>query len=204
MFGTYKRALASIALGLGCFIAMPTAGSADHGDVTDPATDLGDLYAWTTESGTLVVVLTYAPGIPAGGDIVVDPDVLYSIHFDTVVEDPEELIIRIRFGQNPQTERWGVQVRHLPGSGADLVGPLGETLQGPGLARAYVDLADDPFFGDLEGYQATLASGSLQFDPSRDAAAGTNTMAIVLEMDADLVFDGNEPTVLWATAGRIR
>jgi hypothetical protein len=204
-FGLRLGALFGLAL---TCLAGPTSSlrAADHMDapagVVDPATDLGDLYAWETDEGTLVIVLTYAAGIPPGGDIVVDPDVLYSIHFDRILDDPEELIIRVRFGQNPQTEQWGVQIRHLPGAGTDLVGPLGETLQGPGLARAYVDIADDPFFADLDGYESTLASSSFQFDSAQDSFAGGNVMAIVLEMDRDLVFTGNDTLQIWATAGR--
>jgi hypothetical protein len=201
-----RRLVGLIALTVALLIGPRPLLGADHHDAPqtedDPAVDLADLYAWTTDAGTLVVVLTFAPGLLPGADPVLDPDVLYSIHFARVPELPEDLVIRTRFGENLQTGQWGVQIRHLPGAGTDLVGPVGMTLQGPGLARAFVDLVDDPFFADLDGLDDSIASQSLQFDETRDAMAGQNVMAIVLEMDRDLVLVDDDPIYVWATAGR--
>ena len=180
--------------------------AADHLDgpmvQADPAADLGDLYAWSTDEGTLIVALTFAPGLSPGGGEVVDPEVLYSIHFETLADEPEQWVIRTRFGENMTTGEWGVQVRYLPGAGSDLVGPLHTTLQGDGVTRAWAGLVEDPFFADLEGLMATLDSGTLSFDADRDALAGLEAMAIVLELDPELIVEGNAPLRVWATAGR--
>lgn len=165
---------------------------------------LGDLYAWEEPGGKIVLALTYAPGIEPGGEPIYDPDLLYSIwiHFGPDWEVADR-VIRVRFGEHAQTAEWGVQLRHVPGAGEDLVGPVEQTLE-VGTARAWVGLRDDPFFFDAEGLQDTLASGSLAFDATRDAYAGTNAMAIVIELDKVALIHPDLPVAFHATVGRAR
>jgi hypothetical protein len=167
---------------------------------------LGDLYAWETDEGRLVLALTYAQGIASGGDPIYDPDLLYTIwmHHGPDWELPDA-VIGVRFGQDERTGQWGVQIRHVPGAGQDLVGPVEETIEA-GTARAWVGLRDDPFFFDDEGLQAVLQAvaddetlSSVPFDGTRDGYAATNAMAIVIElaMPADDV-------AFYASVGRTR
>jgi hypothetical protein len=171
---------------------------------SESASVLGDLYAWENDAGRLVLVLTYAQGIEPGGDPVYDPDLLYMIwlHHGPDWEFPDR-VIGIRFGQNERTSQWGVQIRHVPGAGEDMVGPVEETIEA-GTARAWVGLRDDPFFFDAEGLQDVLDAvenqqtlAALPFDADRDGFAGTNAMAIVIELDMPAQDVG-----FYATVGR--
>jgi hypothetical protein len=183
------------------------AAEAAHGTVlsSESAGVLGDLYAWENDDGRLVLVLTYAQGIEAGGEPIYDADLLYSIwiHHGPDWELPDQ-VIGIRFGQNENGE-WGVQIRHVPGAGEDLVGPVEETIEA-GTARAWVGLRDDPFFFDAVGLQDVLESvaneetlSALPFDAARDGFAGTNAMAIVIELDMP-----EQEVGFYASVGRSR
>ena len=56
------------------------------------------------------------------------------------------------------------------------------------------------------GLEAALAESPLTayigFDPSNDSFAGTNTTAIVLEVDAAMLSGGNDNIQMWATSHR--
>jgi hypothetical protein len=181
--------------------AAESAGSSRM--ASESAGMLGDLYAWEND-GKITLVLTYAQGIEAGGEPVYDPDLLYSIwlHVAPDWELPHRMIL-VRFGHHEQTGEWGVQLRHVPGAGEDLVGPVEQTLEA-GTARAWVGLRDDPFFFDVEGLEESIATQSLAFDPARDAYAGTNAMAIVIEFPKQAIVDSADPIAFHAAVGRAR
>lgn len=212
--------------------------AADHRDAPgtngtmggDRYADLNDLYAWHTEDGNLVVVLTFnglhAPDAPVTDylDPAETPNVLQSIHIDntadpTVAADPtdntndnmSDLDIHVKLGQNGLGD-WAYQIEGIPGSSGPIVAPLGEVVE-DGSVTATVGLFDDPFFFDLAGFQATVANLDETDDPSDlgfalgatvDTFAGTNTMAIVVEFPvADAIGDNAENFIqVWATSGR--
>ncbi|MCA9708617.1 MAG: DUF4331 family protein [Myxococcales bacterium] len=107
----------------------------------------------------------------------------------------------VRFGQSP-SGAWGVEFEGIPGGSAEVIGPVNTELDaGLGL-RAFAGVRDDPFFFDLDGFQATRATGTLSFDPERDSFAATNVTMIVVEMSIDGVAAGSDTLALWATTGR--
>lgn len=218
-----------------------TVDAADHhdapGSTADPFADINDLYAWHTDNDTIVVVLTFngllPPDAPDDATFNSDelPNVLYTVHIDNnsaPIGDPadwataptdtydSDIQVHVRFGQNGLGE-WGVQVENLPGATDPIVGPVGMTL-GEGNIRATAGVFDDPFFFDLDGFQATIANldddtmdtetdlafRSLMAEANNDSFAGLNTMAVVLEMDATAALGGNADNYLqlWATTGR--
>ena len=201
---------------IGCaLVASPlfVAQAADHGDPStrfvdglgDPA-DIGDLYAWIRGDGderTVVVVLTVAgPLAPVAGQTAsFHPDVLYGVHVDRNGDHVAETNIWLRFAQN-NLGVWGVQVKDLPGSMGTVVGPVGETIT-DGSASVWTGLRDDPFFFDLEGFFATLMTGTLSFDATRDSFAGANISSIVLEMRLDAAIAGGDGLNVWASTARI-
>ncbi len=201
--------------------------AADHRDgmaaTDDPLADIADLYAWHTDSGTIVVVLTFNGLQMAGGDPTFDANVLYTINIDNtgvqankasgMAADNDNLPdhqIYVRFGENGNGD-WGVQVENLPGSDGTFSGPIEMELAGGGSTRAYAGVFEDPFFFDLEGFNMTRDNLLDDADPAdaaflntRDFFAATNVNAIVLEMDAATAVNKNADNwiQIWATAGR--
>ena len=238
-----RRKLAtSVGLGLLVVSALPMGSqpvdAADHNDgmaaTDDQQADIADLYVWhDMKANTLTVIATFDGFLAPGDDIAFDPDVLYTIHIDNTADPVEaydwdsndndnvsDIQIYVRYGQNGNGD-WGFQVENLPGSTAPLVAAVGETAMDGEIVRATSDVFDDPFFFDLEGFQATavnlmetdnnadLAFASLQkgtFGVPNDTFAGNNIKAIVMEMDlTEALGDSNPENFLqiWATTGRV-
>lgn len=182
-----------------------TVDASDHNDapaggVEDRPVDIGDFYAWHTEDGNLVLITTFSgysvPAVPPE----FDADVLYGMHIDTDGDAVADENIYARFGQDPDGN-WGVRITGIPGEADALTGALEENLHGASAARAYAGVRDDPFFFDLQGFQDTLATGTVAFDNTRDFAAAQNAAAIVVEFPLSALGD---PASLqtWATTAR--
>jgi len=180
---------------------LPASALADgHADApgaaADPAADIASLFAWHTSGGKLVTVLTYRPFLGSGASPVYDADVLYGIHIDRTNDGVADTDLYFQFGQNGAGE-WGVQA--TTGS-AQLSGPV-ETVLSDGSTRLWAGPADDPYFFDLEGYQATVGSATLSFTGT-DGLAGLNVMAITCETDLAALSGGATDLRVWATTGR--
>lgn len=151
--------------------------AADHADSdaasANAAADIADLYAWHTENGTVVAIITFA-GLQAAGDPeAYDRDVLYTLHIDntataaglTTNADPlpsdnsndneSDIQVHIRFGQNFEGA-WGFQVENLPGADPVVQAQVGETIDAGSGVMATAGTFDDPFFFDLDGFTTTL------------------------------------------------
>lgn len=197
----------SVAAGM-LSLGLATAGvfAADHaeapGTMADPAADITDLYAWVPEEDTLVVALDFAGLQEPGSTGTYDPDVLYGIHIDYDEDNEADVDIWVRFGQNALGE-WGVQVVDFPGQFDPVEGPV-DTIIDVGNGKVFAGPRDDPFFFDLDGYQATLMTGTLMFDSTHDTFAGTNVTSIVLEMSVNAATRGTgfETLRIWATTAR--
>lgn len=201
-------AVAGCSLTAALMMQPETTQAADHKDgpaaQAKPSADIGDLYAWHKgDAGPdqmLVTVLTFNGLIP-GMDApvaVYDKDVLYTINIDNNGDITPDHQIHVRFGQNDAGD-WGMQVQNLPGADdAVVVGPVGTVNNPNGLVKAYAGIHDDPFFFDLDGFLAIGDQGTKGFTKT-DAFAGTNTMAIVLEMPMPAVLDGGAQLKVWAT-----
>lgn len=200
-----KTALATVALGTtALMLGGPQAQAADHVDApdttADSAADITDFFAWH-ENDRVVAAIAYAGLDVPGSEGTFDDGVLYGIHVDNDGDNEPDQSVWIRFGQDPEGN-WGVKVEGLPGGEAEVVGPVGEVLDaGLGL-RVFAGVRDDPFFFDLDGFQETLATGTLAFVADRDTFAATNVTMIVVEMSIDGVAAGSDTLQLWATTGR--
>jgi len=205
--------------------------AADHIDAPatqgDAAADIADFYAWHTERGTIVAIITFNALLEAGADPVYDDTVLYTVHIDNTADPAEanqpldndndnvsDIQINVRFGQNGAGE-WGMQVNGAPGAADETFdGPVGMPLTN-GSVTAAANIYDDPFFFDFEGFTATamnllddteaadVAFASILAGAPVDFFAGLNTMAVVVEFDAAMAADGNADNFLqlWATTG---
>jgi hypothetical protein len=208
--------------------------AADHVDAPltadDTAADIADVYAWHTDRGTLVVIMTFAALRSPGDAPVYDTDALYTIHIDNTAnpalatnwldndnDNVSDIQIHVRFGQNNLGD-WGVQFNNVPGAAdATFDGPVQQTIVN-GAATVTAGLFDDPFFFDFEGFVATrdnlldpanpldVAFSSIVGGGPVDFFAGTNTMAIVVEMDAAAAVNENANNFvqIWATSGVLR
>lgn len=201
-----KAAMATVALGMtALMLGGPEANAADHIDApiaaADAAADISDFFAWQEGDDRLVAAIAFAGLDVPGSEGTYDDGVLYGIHVDNDGDNEADQTIWARFGQAPDGS-WGVRLEGIPGGKAEVVGPVNSELDaGLGL-RAFAGVRDDPFFFDFDGFQATLATGDLSFDPDRDSFANTNVTMIVIEMSIDGVAAGSDSLALWATTAR--
>lgn len=237
-----RRKLATT-LGLGLLVAsaLPMGSqpvdAADHNDgmatTDDQQADIADVYAWhDLKANRLTVIATFDGFLAPGDEVEFDPDVLYTIHIDNTADPVEafdwdsndndnvsDIQIYVRYGTNALGDT-GFQVENLPGTTMPLVAAIGQDATEGDIARATSDVFDDPFFFDLEGFQATAANlmetdedadlgfASLQmatFGMPNDTFAGNNVKAIVLDMDLAAALGDDNPEgflQIWATTGR--
>jgi hypothetical protein len=179
------------------FVVNMNADAADHVEapaaIARASADISDLYVWA-EGGNTTAIMTVNPLTPAGMMAGYDADVLYGFHFDTDADNVSDVDIWVRFGQN-QAGDWGMQVTS---PGGEMVGAAGDLLD-DGTNRAWAGTSDDPFFFDLDGYTATLMTGDLSFDNTRDSFAGANVLSIAIQMPTENIAAG--AFTAWATTG---
>ncbi len=173
---------------------------------TDRAADIADVYAWHQGTGAdarLVVAMSYdGPNAPSATQAVsCDRDVLYTIHVDNTDDGESEYDIEARFGHDA-TGNCFVQFSNIPGTSAPVVAIAEHTLTRGGV-RVFAGLRDDAFFFDLEGFQTTLATGTVAMRSDRDFFAGMNTSVLVVEMPlADALGTPVAPIRVWGTTQR--
>ena len=185
-------------------MALQTAVASDHQEAPAAtallAADIGDYYAWHEED-TLNLVLTFgtfaAPTLPA----TFDANILYTMHFDTSVpaDGISDLDIFTRFAQDANGA-WGLQVAGA--STTPLEGPV-ETVLSNNELTAWAGLADDPFFFDQTGFNQTVATGTLSFDPTRDDIAGLNVTAVVLQIPVTTIVPEGGTLQTWSTTSTL-
>jgi hypothetical protein len=185
-------------------LVRPEADAADHLDAPltreDAAADISDFYAWQ-DGDEIVAAISFAGFDGPGSDGTFDEETLYGIHLDTNADALPDKSIWVRFGQNDAGE-WGVKFEDIPGGDAEVIGPV-DTVIDAGLGlQAFAGVRDDPFFFDLDGFKATLATATLAFDGTRDTFLGTNVTMIVVEMSVDGAVGGSDQVQMWATTGR--
>jgi hypothetical protein len=168
--------------------------------MADLPADITDVFAWHAD-GTLVAVVDFDGLQPAGSTGTYDPDVLYGIHIDNNGDNEADVDVWVRFGQNAAQE-WGVQVVGLPGGDPTVEGPVNTNIDAGGGLQVFAGPREDPFFFDLDGFKATLMTGTISFDNMNDTFAATNVTSIVVEMDAAMASAGSEDIQIWATTGR--
>jgi hypothetical protein len=195
------RIAGAAAIGLlASVIGVGVVTAADHVDAPgvmgNPAADITDFYAWHKDDGKIVAIITFAGLTEVGQPGTYDASTLYGIHIDNNADNVAEENVWIRFGQNGSGD-WGVQVEGLAAD--PVVGPVGTIIDGPLGLRVFAGLRDDPFFFDLQGYLATLDTGTLSFDKDNDSFAMTNVTAIVVEISTDAAAGGSDTIQMWAT-----
>jgi len=185
-------------------LAMQPINAADHQEAPTASAflsaDIGDYYVWHDED-QLNLILTFgtfaAPGLPAS----FDRDVLYGFHFDTSTpaDGIADLNFFARFAQNSEGD-WGLQVTGI--GDTPLEGPV-ETVLTNGDLTAWGGLAEDPFFFDQTGFNTTVSTGVLSFDPTRDDVAGLNVTAIAIQLPITSIQSSGSELQTWTTTSNI-
>ncbi|HUF36225.1 MAG TPA: DUF4331 family protein [Gemmatimonadales bacterium] len=203
-------ARAKLVLGIGVFTLATGATvrwitAADHRDsgvlAANPARDIADIYSFRSpaNSANLVLVMTVSGLIPPAeaSTTFFDPAVLYQWKIDTDGNAVEDLVVQaFATGTGPD------QIMHFRGpvvpeaAGTTSRVPDGDQLvqvavssgdtpvtASAGGVTVFAGVRDDPFFFDLAQFNQIVAGNATGFnDPGIDTFAGTNVLALVVEV----------------------
>ncbi len=197
--------------------------ASDHKDsallAADHAADIADLYTFRSPANpdNVVLAMTVSGFIPPSeaSTTFFDPNVLYQWKIDNNGDAVEDLVI-----QAFVTGNGGHQVMHFRGPAAPRVtGATSRVIDGPETATvpvtngaspiiasrngmtAFAGVRDDPFFFDLVQFKKIIAGQGTSFrDPGVDSFAGTNVLAIALELPSALL--GGTKLGVWGTTSR--
>jgi len=209
--------------------------AADHQDgaavLTDPASDINDVFAWTSTDGTkLNLVMDVFPAATSAAKF--SNVVQYVFHtssspaYGTAPTAPEDILCTFDAAQTISC--WGGG-EYVHGDARNAAGITSAS----GKLRVFAGLRDDPFFFNLDGFKATAAAvhnaaGALTFDaagcPALDGATSNalvtqlkskpgggapedhfkalNTLAIVIQIDRTLVTKGGSTVGVWASTNK--
>jgi hypothetical protein len=205
-------------------LALSTVHAADHLDtaavIADPASDIGDLYAWASDGKRLNLVMTIV-----GGKF--SDHVRYEFHIDSgtsVGHSTATISIACEFDSAFAPDCRLGSIDRARGDARGEAGLHGEKHR----FRVFAGLRDDPFFNNVRGTRAALnvagaALATARRDgggcPAFDAAtsskileewrhtdgmagqnflAGWTTVALVVEVDLDAVRIGGPLLGVWA------
>lgn len=200
----------------GAFLCMLAAGgillAADHIDApavtgpgsTSPANDITDIYAFQSPSDNSKMVLVLnTQGLlspTASATASFPSNVLYEFNIDNTGDNVEDLVIQCLV-QNGKMRVYGPVAVGTPGLMSTIktngaVTEVNVTAYGasPNIGsnangiRVFAGPRDDPFFFDLVRFREILAGTQSGFrSPGVDTFAGTNVMAIVVEVPKTLL-----------------
>src|SRR5216117_254497 len=197
--------------------------ASDHKDsallAADHAADIADVYTFRSpvHPDNVVLVMTVSGFIPPSeaSTTFFDPGVLYQWKLDNNGDAVEDLVI-----QAFVTGTGGHQVMHFRGPAAPSdIGSTNRVSNGLETATVAVSnsptpivasrngmtvfagVRDDPFFFDLVQFKHIIAGEATSFrNPGIDTFAGTNVLAIVVELPSSLL--GNSKLGVWGTTSR--
>src|SRR5713226_2093353 len=197
--------------------------ASDHKDsallAADPAADIADVYTFRSpvNPDNIVLAMTVSGFIPPSeaSTTFFDPNVLYQWKIDNDGDAVEDLVI-----QAFVTGTGGHQVMHFRGPAkASELGSTTRVIDGPETATVAVSntptpivatrkgmtvfagVRDDPFFFDLVQFKKIIAGEASAFrNPGVDTFAGTNVLAIVVELPSSLL--GGTKLSVWGSTSR--
>ena len=225
----FQLQLASLWFGafvlVGILAGSHTAIASDHLDtptvISDPAADIGDLFAWTSSDGRRLNLVM---------DVVAhrfSDRLLYVFHVDSgkhFGKTTATTSIVCRFDAANAVECWAGNADYVHGGASDTRGVEGKNRR----FRVFAGLRDDPFFNNVKGtramYELALASlkggtpvddaGCAQFDqatsrsiletwrqtnggPAANFLAGWKSSSLVISIDLDVVTIGGSLLAVW-------
>lgn len=207
--------------------------AADHLDgpaaTADPTADITDLLAWMNpDASSLRMALNVTPF--AGDDATFSDAVGYVFHVGSAPafgEATEETELLCAFYAATELECW-LGDEYVVGDASSEDGLVSES----GGLRVFAGLRNDPFFFEFGGFGAGVAAvkaaspdvdadGCPQLDqatadgvvgllqsnpdggPARDTFAGSNVLALVVEVDVNLVNGGGPVLATWASTHQL-
>ena len=209
-------------------VAAATIRAADHRDSTlltgNPAVDINDVYSFQSPSNpnNVVLAMTVSPFIAPSenGTRLFEPGALYQFKIDTNGDAVEDLVIQAMPTSDDNRQMMHVFGPAKPkktGSITRLVKVEDEreievpvstgskvfTKTRRGIT-VFAGLRDDPFFFDLTQFRLVVGGQAPSFrNPGIDTFKGFNTLAIVVEVPAEML--GSSPNVgIWGTTSRPR
>jgi hypothetical protein len=183
----------SVAVATAGVLAVFSIGRAsDHLDgpcaTADPAADITDVFAFTSpeDPSKVVLAMTLTPYATEASTFSAAIDYAFRVRRVAALQpltlDPTALDVTCTYdtgdGSPPAIACAG------PG-GASARAVIGDTTAAAGPMRVFAGLRSDPAFFDRQGALATIASQKASFT-GRNAFAGANVLAIVVEMDSVL------------------
>ena len=226
-----KRISSGLAATFAIVVAPYMANAADHTDApnltADPASDITDLFAWTSEdTEKLNLILNVFPFAAEGAGF--SDATQYVFHVNSGTEyggDQTETQILCQFYSADAIECW-VGDEYVAGDASDVTGIVSDS----GALRIFAGMRNDPFFMEFAGFTATVetvvsVAGDLTFDeagcpaldadtssalveqlqsgpdgsPASDTLAGQNVMSLVLQIDKNLVAIDGPLLGVWAS-----
>jgi uncharacterized protein DUF4331 len=227
-----KRVCPGRALTLAALLCTSAALAADHRDgaavLTDPSTDINDVFAWTSSDGTkLNLAMTVFPAATTAAKFSNVAQYVFhttsSPGYGMAATATEDILCTFDTAQ--KISCWGGG-EYVTGDASGTAGIASSS----GKLRVFAGLRDDPFFFNLDGFKETAhlvhgAAGSLTFDPAgcpaldqatssalvtqlmskpgggapQDFFAGLNALAIVVQIDRALVTRGGTTVGVYAS-----
>lgn len=178
----------------------PAAMAADHRDspiaTADPAADLNDIYTFVNPNNPAetILVATMVPFATTNSRF--SDAVEYKFHIDNGA-GPNSIVILCR-ASNQST----VMTCTGP-AGLNVSGGLNRTVNGTG-ARMFAGLRDDPFFFDLNAFNATRAAVAPRFTNPGSNFFNGNTLAIVLAVPSNRLTNNGANTTLRIYGSTVR
>ena len=195
--------------------------AADHIDapaITGTGSDITDVYAFQSPANADNIVFVVnvqgllAPSATAAATF--DDEVMIEINIDNSAtkDNMEDLVIQAAF-DNGKVKVYGPEAPVQKGLSSTLLQTtaveanvtsygatpvVGESNNG---IKIFAGSRDDPFFFDLNQFKAIIGGTATSFnDPGTDAFAGTNVLALVIEVPKSLL--GSSSVNIWATSNR--
>lgn len=195
--------------------------AADHIDsptIAGTGFDITDYYAFQSPSNSenMVFVVTWkgllAPSATAAAAF--EDDLMIEINIDnsSTKDNIEDLVIQTTFKNGKVIVRGPATPVQTGLSSTEVAGAVVETNittygsnavigEGNGM-KIFSGPRDDPFFFDLNQYKAILAGSATSFnDPGMDTFAGTNVLALVVELPKTMLGTSNTINT-WVTTNR--
>jgi hypothetical protein len=194
--------------------------AADHIDspaVTGTGSDITDVYAFQSpvNANNMVFVVNVqgllAPSATAAASF--DEEVMIEINIDnsSTKDNMEDLVIQATF-DNSKVKVYGPEAPVQKGlmSTLSTSTPVEATVTSYGSTpevgekngiKVFAGPRDDPFFFDLNQFKAIIGGTATSFNnPGMDAFAGTNVLALVVEVPKSMLGSGS--INIWATSNR--
>lgn len=192
---TSLKLTAAIALAF----AGPATWAADHRDspiaTNDPSADINDVYTFVNPRNSAETIIASTIFPIANSLSTFSSAVDYRTHYDNGAGDR---VITCKFPGSTRVECTGP-------NGMSASGSVGRTINGTGGLRVYTGLRDDPFFFDLNAFNATRNALAPRFtNPGSNFFLRANTLSIVLGIPNTVLSDNGARNVVKVYGSSVR